>query len=109
MIRFLILLSATLAPAAAPAQPPAPLTTADIAARLLAPGRVELAGGQILIERYDFSHDGAAVEAVIVRPAGDARRPGLLLIPGHTRTAIDMLPASVRFARAGFATVAVSQ
>lgn len=109
MIRYLILLSTLLAPAAALPQPPAPLTTADIAARLHATGRIEIAGGQILIERYDFSHDGAPVEAVVVRPAAAGPHPGLLLIPGHTRTAIDMLPASVRFARAGFATVAVSQ
>ena len=108
MIRHLIRLTLLFAPIAAVAQPAA-LTSADIAARLHATGRVELAGGQILIERYDFSHDGVPVEAVIVRPAGDARRPGLLLIPGHSRTAIDMLPASVRFARAGFATLAVSQ
>ena len=107
-IRFLLALL-LLTPAAAVAQPPAPLTAADIAARLHTTGRVEIAGGQILILRYDFSHDGAAVEAVVVRPAGAGPHPGLLLIPGHTRTAIDMLPASVRFARAGFATVAVSQ
>lgn len=109
MIRFLIAALLLLAPAAAFAQAPAPLTAEAIAARLRASGRIEIAGGAILIERYDFSHDGAPVEAVVVRPAGDARRPGLLLIPGHSRTAIDMLPASVRFARAGFATLAVSQ
>lgn len=108
MIRFLFLLL-VLAPAAGLAQPSAPLTTADIAARLQATGRVEIAGGQIVIERYDFRHYGAAVEAVVTRPSAPGRHPGLLLIPGHTRTAIDMLPASVRFARAGFATVAVSQ
>jgi dipeptidyl aminopeptidase/acylaminoacyl peptidase len=109
MIRFFLVLSVLFGAAAAAAQPPAPLTAADIAARLHQSGRVEIAGGRILIERYDFTHDGAPVEAVIVRPSGPERRPGLLLIPGHTRTAIDMLPASVRFARAGFATVAVSQ
>jgi dipeptidyl aminopeptidase/acylaminoacyl peptidase len=112
MIRFLFLLVLLLGPAASVAQPPAPpapLTTADIAARLHATGRVELAGGQLVIERYDFDRHGAHVEAVIVRPAAAGTHPGLLLIPGHTRTAIDMLPASVRFARAGFATLAVSQ
>jgi dipeptidyl aminopeptidase/acylaminoacyl peptidase len=109
MIHFLVVLAALLAPAAASAQPPAPLQAADIAARLRESGRVEIAGGQILIERYDFDRDGAHVEAVVTRPAGAAPYPGLLLVPGHTRTAIDMLPLSVRFARAGFATVAASQ
>ena len=109
MMRLLFALAFLLWPVASSAQPPAPLLAADIAARLHENGRVELAGGQIIVERYDFDQGGGHVEAVVTRPGGAGAHPGLLLVPGHTRTAIDMLPLSVRFARAGFATVAVSQ
>lgn len=82
----------------------------DVVAQLREQGRVTLAGGQVIVERYDFQWQGANVEAVVTRPAAAAGRvPGLLLIPGHGRTAVDMLPQAVRFARAGFASVAVSQ
>jgi dipeptidyl aminopeptidase/acylaminoacyl peptidase len=108
-MRFAVILAALLGPAAAYAQPRAPLQAADIAARLHASGRVVLAGGQILVERYDFERAGRHVEAVVTRPSAPGAHPGLLLVPGHTRTAIDMLPLAFRFARAGFATVAVSQ
>ena len=109
MLKRVFLLALLLGPAASLAQSSAPLQAADIAARLRASGRVELAGGQILVERYDFDRGASHVEAVVTRPAGASPHPGLLLVPGHTRTAIDMLPLSVRFARAGFATIAVSQ
>ncbi len=90
-------------------EPPPQAGAADIVARLRETGRVELAGGQIVVERYDFRWEDASVEAVVTRPAAAGRHPGLLLVPGHSRSATDMLPQAVRFARAGFASVAVSQ
>lgn len=98
----------------AQAQPPAParpqpLQAADLKAEIERAGRVELPAMGLVAERFDFDHDGSRVEAVLVRPADTTRRPGLVLVPGHSRTAYDMLPQAVRFARAGFATVAVSQ
>lgn len=96
--------------AAAPDQAgPALLRPSDIRAELERSGRVELRAMGLVAERADFEHEGGQVEAVIVRPSAPGRRAGLLLIPGHSRTAADMLPQAVRFARAGFATIAVSQ
>ena len=96
--------SSTAAPSAA-----APLDAASIRARLKAGETVQIASGRILVERYDFTHNGASVEALVVRPVGSDAMPGLVLIPGYSRTAYDLLPVAVRFARAGFATLSVSQ
>lgn len=94
----------------AESQPPAaPARAGDIVEELRRTGRVALAGGQILVERHDLEWEGGRIEAVVTRPAAPGRHPGLLLVPGHSRTATDMLPQAVRFARAGFASVAVSQ
>ena len=92
------------------AQPGPPRMPAeDLKLRLEQQGRVELPASGLIVERADFAFEGATVEAIVTRPAGEARRPALLLVPGHTRTAFDMLPQAVRFARAGFTTIAVSQ
>ncbi|MFN3725682.1 MAG: alpha/beta hydrolase family protein [Allosphingosinicella sp.] len=114
-MRTLLALALGLAVAsAAQAQPPVPsgprsLQASDLRAEIERNGRVELPTMGLVAERFDFDHDGARVEAVIVRPADAAPHPGLVLVPGHSRTAYDMLPQAIRFARAGFATVAVSQ
>lgn len=101
----LILLLALAAPASAQAPvPPSGLRTA-----VERDGRAELPAFGLVAERFDFMRGTRNVEALVVRPAGEGRRPGLLLIPGHSRTAWDMLPQAVRFARAGFAVVAVTQ
>jgi len=109
MLKIAILAWSMLGCAATVAQAPAPLQASEIEARVRETGRAELAGGRIVVERYDFDHGGVRVEAVVTRPAGPGPNPALLLVPGHSRTAYDMLPQSVRFARAGFASVAVSQ
>lgn len=108
-MRIAIILLALALSHTAAAQPPGKLGAADIAARLQEEGRVELAGGELIVERYDFEWQGARIEAVVTRPAAVGLHAALLLIPGHSRSAINMLPAAVRFARAGFASVAVSQ
>lgn len=93
----------------APPSAAAPLDAASIRARLEAGETVQIASGRILVERYDFPLDGAAVEALVVRPVGSDPMPGLVLIPGYSRTAYDLLPVAARFARAGFATLSASQ
>jgi len=108
LARFLALAAFALASIGAAAQAPHPLQAADIEARLRESGRLQLSGN-IVIERYDFVGETGRIEAVVTRPTDTARHPALLLIPGHSRTAYDMLAAAVRFARAGFATVSVSQ
>ena len=60
-------------------------------------------------EPDDFKVDGKAVEALLFRPIGDGRFPGVLLIPGYERSARDMIPLGSRLAAMGFAAVAVSQ
>jgi pimeloyl-ACP methyl ester carboxylesterase len=86
-----------------------PLDAGSLRARVAAEGRVRLASSGLVIERYDFAASGAAVEAVVTRADAPGRRPAILLVPGYSRTAYDMLPVAVRLARAGFATLAVSQ
>lgn len=57
----------------------------------------------------DYSVDGRPVEAISFRPAGGARTPGVLLIPGFDRTARDLVGLGVRAAAQGIAALAVSQ
>lgn len=59
--------------------------------------------------KYDFVFEGKNVEALTFLPAGNGPFPGLLLIPGHGRTARDQIIGGNAYARAGFACVAVSQ
>jgi len=59
--------------------------------------------------KYDYISDGLSIEALSFRPAGDGRFPGVLLIPGYQRTALDLISLGTALARAGFAAVAVSQ
>lgn len=105
-----ILLLLALFSAGAQAQPaPARLQASEIEAQLDKAGKVELPGMDLVVERADFELAGTRVEAIITRPAAEGKSAGLLLIAGHSRTAADMLPQMVRLARAGFATMAVSQ
>lgn len=109
---FLAALIAQSAPASGSVQPPdtpATLQLGDIEDRLRRDGRVTLERIGVILERADFEHEGRRAEAVIARPLGEGRRAGLLLVPGHSRTAFDMVPQAIRFARAGFATMSVSQ
>jgi dipeptidyl aminopeptidase/acylaminoacyl peptidase len=59
--------------------------------------------------KYDYVYDGLSIEAVSFRPGGDGRFPGVLLIPGFQRTALDLISLGTALGRAGFAAVAVTQ
>ena len=63
----------------------------------------------VSICKSDYLVDGLSIEAVSFRPAGPDRHPGILLIPGYERTALDLIPLGVSLARAGFAGLAVTQ
>jgi dipeptidyl aminopeptidase/acylaminoacyl peptidase len=104
MLRFAAALVAALV-----ANVPAPAQIDQIKAKLDAEGRFELRTAGLVIEKADYSHDGKAVEAVLVHAAAGGVSPAVLVIPGHDRSAIDALPIVVRFARAGFTVLAVSQ
>lgn len=103
----LALAAALLACSPAPAQLPA--DSAAIKARVEADGEARIAGGRVTVAGYGFRHGDAQVEAVLVRPSAAGALPGIVLIPGYSRTAWDMLPVAVRLAREGFAAVAVTQ
>ena len=64
---------------------------------------------EVRVCKYDYSSNGLSIEAVSFRPFGAGRFPGVLLIPGYQRTALDLIPLGVSLARAGFAGLAVSQ
>lgn len=117
-MRFLLLAAMLMTEAPALTEPtaaspssdaPAKSSLSDIVAKLDAGGRVELDRLGLVIERDTFTFEGETVEAVITRPSGAERSPGLVLVAGHMRSATDLLPQAVRFARAGFASIAVSQ
>lgn len=58
---------------------------------------------------YDYKVDGRAVEAFLFQPPGTNPFPGVLMIPGYQRTAVNLIPLGVRLAAEGFAGVAVTQ
>jgi len=66
-------------------------------------------GSAIAQQPSDFTVDGKHVEALSFRPAREGKFPAALLIPGHQRTARDLVPLGELLARNGFAALAVSQ
>lgn len=64
---------------------------------------------EVKVCKYDYVYDGLSIEALSFRPAGDGRFPGVLLIPGYQRTALDLISLGAALARNGYAAVAVSQ
>ncbi len=81
----------------------------QISKELDAKGRVELHSSGLVVEKADYRHDGKAVEAVLVHAVADGPHAAVLVVPGHDRSAKDALPIMVRFARAGFTVLSVSQ
>jgi dipeptidyl aminopeptidase/acylaminoacyl peptidase len=86
-----------------------PLSLAKVVETLEKDGRVALDNGNVLAFTYDYSVDGDKVEAIAFRPTADGKYPAVLLIPGFSKTARDYIPLGLRFAREGFACVAVTQ
>jgi len=64
---------------------------------------------EVKVCKYDYVYDGLSIEALSFRPASNGRFPGVLLIPGYQRTALDLISLGTALARNGFAAVAVSQ
>jgi dipeptidyl aminopeptidase/acylaminoacyl peptidase len=69
--------------------------------------RVE--GLAVEVCKYDYPSNGLTVEAIIFRPEAKGRFPGILMIPGFQRTALDLIPLGVALAREGFAAVGITQ
>ena len=72
-------------------------------------GQVTLQRAEVVVRKYDYVVDKDTVEAITFRPVAEGRYPGLVLIPGYSRTARDYLPVGIRFAKEGFAAVAITQ
>jgi dipeptidyl aminopeptidase/acylaminoacyl peptidase len=53
--------------------------------------------------------NGLTVEAITFRPAGEGSFPGVLMIPGFQRTALDLISLGVELAREGIASVGITQ
>jgi dipeptidyl aminopeptidase/acylaminoacyl peptidase len=64
---------------------------------------------EIKVCKYDYVSNGLTVEAVTFRPGGEGRFPGVLMIPGFQRTALDLISLGVALAREGIAGVGISQ
>lgn len=78
--------------------------------RALLVGLLVAAGGAIAQPvAYDYVVDGRHVEALVFRPDGAGPFPGVLMIPGHDRTAKDLIAMGEGLKAAGFAGIAVSQ
>jgi dipeptidyl aminopeptidase/acylaminoacyl peptidase len=80
-----------------------------IAEALERDGCVGLESDKVKVCKYDYVSDGRSVEAVSFRPAGAGPFPGILLIPGYQRTAMNLISLGVALAREGFAAAAVTQ
>jgi dipeptidyl aminopeptidase/acylaminoacyl peptidase len=102
----MIAIGIALAPGGPTAQPVDP---AQVLEELDREGQVTLVRSQVVVRKYDYVVDKDTVEAITFRPAAEGKYPGLVLIPGYSRTARDYLPAGIRFAKEGFAAVAITQ
>lgn len=71
-------------------------------------GRVVLTASGVEALKWSFALGADTVEAIVVRPLGEGRWPGVLLIPGYGRTARDYVMLGARLAREGYACASVS-
>ncbi|HVT58995.1 MAG TPA: prolyl oligopeptidase family serine peptidase [Thermoanaerobaculia bacterium] len=90
----------------APAQPPG---NEKIVQAIEKGGCTAAESTPVKICRYDYTAAGRQVEALSFQPAGQGPFPAVLMIPGHQRTARDLIALGVRLAGEGFAGVAVTQ
>ena len=63
----------------------------------------------VAVCKYDYLSNGLNVEALTFRPEGNGRFPGILMVPGFQRTALDLIPLGVALAHEGFAAVGITQ
>src|SRR5215213_5152690 len=80
-----------------------------IAAALDKDGKFVFERANVVVLRSDFTCEGDTVEAIAFRPTKDGKYPGVLLIPGYSRTARDYIPLGIRLAREGIAAMAITQ
>ena len=102
---FLLLLLLSLSSTLNGQQP----TTGKIREALAASDCANVEGTQIKVCKYDYLSNGLTIEAITFRPSGEGRFPGVLMIPGFQRTALDLISLGVALAREGIAGVGISQ
>ena len=81
----------------------------QIIAALEKDGCTTLTERKVKICKDDYSADGKLVEAISIRPLGDGKFPGLMLIPGHQGPATVNIGLGTVFAQKGFACFSVGQ
>ncbi|UCF04440.1 MAG: prolyl oligopeptidase family serine peptidase [bacterium] len=71
---------------------------------------ITLQRSQVTISSYNYHHDGALVESIMITPMHRVFRfPAVMLIPGYGKTARDYIPVGIEMAKDGFVCLAVSQ
>jgi len=80
----------------------------DVLKTLDETGSATLQGTGITILRADFKVGSDSVEAIAFRPSAEGRYPGILIVPGFSRSARDYVPFGVRLSAQGFACLAVT-
>ena len=85
------------------------LNREQIVAALEKDGCVTLTERKVKICKDNYSSDGKLVEAVSIRPLGEGKFPGLLLIPGHESPATGFITLGIIFAGQGFACFSIGQ
>jgi len=93
-----------------------PLTLQDLVEMFEQERTVTLEQSGVTISSCHFVHEACKsvhektrVEAISFRPRGEGPFPGVLLIPGYSRSARDYIPVGLTLARVGFGAMAVSQ
>ena len=80
----------------------------DVLKTLDETGTVELQGTRVTLTRANFLLGADSVEAIAFHPSAPGAYPGILMIPGFSRTARDYVPFGVRLAAQGFSCLAVT-
>lgn len=104
--RLSIAILVLLIPALAAAQQ---INREQIIAALEKDGCTTLTDRKVKICKDDYSSDGKLVEAISIRPLGEGKFPGLMLIPGHQGPATVFIGLGTVFAQQGFACFSVGE
>lgn len=72
-------------------------------------GCVSLERSKVKVCKYEYSANGATIEAISFQPLGKEKSPGIVMIPGYQRTAKDYLSLGTILTGQGFACLAITQ
>jgi len=108
---LIILFGLILSTGAAEAQPPGGRrqTLEEIKTLLARDSVITLQRANVTLAVAPYQYEDRTVEAILARPSDSGVFPGLILVPGYMRSAWDMVPLIVGFAREGYVCLAVTQ